>query len=48
MNICVANPGELYLVTRREVLLLKDTDGDGVADEREDVLYLKLKSRISS
>ena len=43
MNICVANPGEVYLVTRREVLLLKDNDGDGVADQRENVLYLTTK-----
>lgn len=44
MNLLVRDDGAVYLVTRRNVVLLRDTDGDGVADKREEVLKLETKS----
>lgn len=44
MNLLVRDDGAVYLVTRRNVVLLRDTDGDGVADKQEEVLKLETKS----
>ncbi|MCG8449001.1 MAG: c-type cytochrome [Pirellulales bacterium] len=40
MNLCTAGPGAVYVVTRRDVQLLRDTDDDGVADEHKSILLL--------
>ncbi|MCH7752179.1 MAG: hypothetical protein IH898_08505, partial [Planctomycetes bacterium] len=44
MNVAVRPDGGVYLVTRGEVHLLRDTDDDGVADQ--DQLLLRLKTDI--
>ena len=41
MNLLVAEDGGVYVVTRHNVVLLRDTDGDGVADKQEEVLRLE-------
>ena len=33
--------GAVYLVTRRNVVLLRDTDNDGVADKQDELLRLE-------
>jgi putative membrane-bound dehydrogenase-like protein len=42
MNLCVRPDGAVYLVTRRDVRLLRDTDDDGVADQEQ--LLIKLET----
>lgn len=41
MNVLVRDDGGVYVVTRRNVMLLHDTDGDGVADKQEEILRLE-------
>ncbi len=41
MNLLVRDDGAVYLVTAHKVLLLRDTDGDGVADKQDEVLRLE-------
>lgn len=41
MNLCVRTDGGVYLVTRRDVRLLKDADGDGVSDQDTIILHLE-------
>ena len=41
MNLLVRDDGAVYLVTRRNVVLLKDTNNDGVADKQEEILRLE-------
>jgi putative membrane-bound dehydrogenase-like protein len=43
MNLLVRDDGSVYLVTRHNVVLLRDTDGDGVADKQEELLRLDTK-----
>jgi putative membrane-bound dehydrogenase-like protein len=43
MNLLVRDDGVVYLVTRHNVVLLKDTDHDGVADKQEEILRLETK-----
>jgi hypothetical protein len=43
MNILVRPDGAVYVVTRQDLQLLRDTDGDGVADEAKMVLRLDTK-----
>ena len=44
MNLLVREDGGVYVVTRRSVLLLHDTDGDGAADKQDELLKLETKS----
>jgi putative membrane-bound dehydrogenase-like protein len=42
MNLCVRRPdGAVYLVTRRDVRILYDTDDDGVSDKEMIILHLE-------
>ena len=41
MNVLVRADGAVYLVTRRRVVLLRDTDNDGVADRHDELLRLE-------
>ncbi len=41
MNVAVRPDGGVYLVTRSDVHLLRDTDGDGSADVNEKIVRLK-------
>jgi putative membrane-bound dehydrogenase-like protein len=41
MGLCVRPDGGVYLVTRRDVRLLEDTDGDGVSDKDTPILRLE-------
>jgi putative membrane-bound dehydrogenase-like protein len=41
MNLLTCDDGGLYVVTRGYVFLLRDTDGDGVADKNEELLRLE-------
>jgi putative membrane-bound dehydrogenase-like protein len=41
MNILVRADGGVYVVTRRSVVLLHDTDGDGAADKQDEILRLE-------
>ncbi len=41
MNLCVRPDGAVYLVTRRDVRLLEDTDGDGKSDKETVILRLE-------
>ena len=41
MNLLVRDDGGVYLVTRGSVILLRDTDDDGVADKQEELLRLE-------
>jgi putative membrane-bound dehydrogenase-like protein len=41
MNVAVRDDGAVYVVTRSDVHLLRDTSGDGVADENQKVVELK-------
>ncbi len=41
MNLLVRNDGAVYVVTRQKVSLLKDTNGDGLADKQEEILRLE-------
>jgi putative membrane-bound dehydrogenase-like protein len=41
MNVAVRPDGGVYLVTRSDVHLLRDTNDDGLADENEKVVQLK-------
>src|SRR3954447_26142366 len=43
MNLLVRDDGALYLVTRHNVMLLRDTDNDGVADKQDELLRLDTK-----
>ena len=43
MNLLVRKDGGVYVVTRRSVLLLQDTNNDGVADREEEILRLESK-----
>lgn len=43
MNLLACNDGAVYLVTRGHVLLLRDTDDDGVADQQQLLLRLETK-----
>src|SRR5262245_22262367 len=43
MNVLVRDDGAVYLVTRHNVVLLRDTNHDGVADKQEEVLRLDTK-----
>ncbi|MBX3434876.1 MAG: c-type cytochrome [Pirellulales bacterium] len=40
MNAAVAEDGAVYVVTRRDVHVLRDADGDGVADSDETIIRL--------
>lgn len=41
MNVAVRPDGGVYLVTRGDVRLLRDTDHDGIADEDQTLLHLE-------
>ena len=41
MNLLVREDGAVYVVTRKYVFLLRDTDNDGVADKRDELLRLE-------
>ncbi len=41
MNLFVRPDGAVYLVTRHNVVLLRDTDHDGVADKQDELLRLE-------
>jgi putative membrane-bound dehydrogenase-like protein len=43
MNLLACDDGAVYLVTRGHVLLLRDTDDDGVADQQQMLLRLETK-----
>ncbi len=43
MNLLVRDDGAVYLVTRHNVVLLRDTDNDGVADKQTEILRLDTK-----
>jgi putative membrane-bound dehydrogenase-like protein len=43
MNLLVREDGAVYLTTRHNVVLLRDTDHDGVADKQEELLRLETK-----
>jgi putative membrane-bound dehydrogenase-like protein len=43
MNLLVRDDGAVYLVTRHNVVLLRDTNNDGLADKREELLRLDTK-----
>ncbi len=40
MNLAAHPNGDIYLATRRSILILRDTDNDGVADIRHTVVHL--------
>jgi putative membrane-bound dehydrogenase-like protein len=41
MNLMVRNDGGVYVVTQHNVVLLRDTNDDGVADEQNEILRLE-------
>ena len=41
MNVLARKDGAIYLLTRGSLLLLQDTDNDGVADKQEELLRLE-------
>src|SRR5262245_34349982 len=41
MNLLVRSDGAVYAVTRGSVVLLRDTNGDGVADEQKELIRLE-------
>jgi putative membrane-bound dehydrogenase-like protein len=41
MNVLVRPDGAVYVVTRRSVVLVRDTDGDGVADKQDELIRLE-------
>lgn len=41
MNLSVRKDGGVYLVTRGKLILLRDTDNDGVADKQDELLRLE-------
>src|SRR4051812_364578 len=41
MNLLVLGDGGVYLVTRHGVVLLRDLDGDGVAEKQDEILRLE-------
>jgi putative membrane-bound dehydrogenase-like protein len=43
MNVLVRPDGAVYVITRQDVQLLRDTDGDGKADDTRTILRLKTK-----
>ncbi len=43
MNMLVRDDGAVYLVTRHNVVLLRDTDNDGVVDKQDELLRLETK-----
>jgi putative membrane-bound dehydrogenase-like protein len=43
MNVLVRPDGAVYVVTRQDLQLLRDTDGDGVADDAKTILRLETK-----
>ncbi|MAT70768.1 MAG: hypothetical protein CMJ58_14735 [Planctomycetaceae bacterium] len=44
MNVAVAEDGAVYVVTRRDVHLLRDADDDGVADSDEVIIRLETEA----
>src|SRR2546429_6707986 len=46
MNIAVHVDGSVYVATRDEIFRLRDTDGDGRADERSEEHTSELQSRL--
>lgn len=47
MNLAFSPPGDLFVVCAREVLQLIDQDGDGVCDQRRQVLRLETNERYA-
>jgi putative membrane-bound dehydrogenase-like protein len=45
MNLCVRPDGGVYLVTRRDVRLLRDTNDDGVSDQEQALLKLETEDQ---
>src|SRR3954462_10076186 len=43
MNLLVREDGAVYVVTRQGVVLLRDTDNDGVSDKQEEIRRLETK-----
>jgi putative membrane-bound dehydrogenase-like protein len=43
MNLLVRDDGAVYLVTRRNVVLLRDKDNDAVAEEQKELIRLETK-----
>lgn len=43
MNLLASEDGAVYVVTRHNVELLRDIDGDGVAEKRDELLRLETK-----
>ena len=41
MNLAVYPDGSVYVATRNEIFRLRDTDGDGKADERTPIVHLE-------
>lgn len=44
MNVCVRPDGGVYVVTRRDVRLLQDTNGDGASDNDTPILRLETEA----
>ncbi|MCA9234173.1 MAG: c-type cytochrome [Planctomycetales bacterium] len=44
MNVAVAENGDVYVVTRRDVHLLRDADNDGVADSNDVIVRLETEA----
>jgi putative membrane-bound dehydrogenase-like protein len=45
MNLCVRPDGAVYLVTRRDVRVLRDADDDGAADKEETLIKLETEDQ---
>src|SRR3954462_7606649 len=43
MNLLVRDDGGVYVVTRHGVVLLRDSDNDGVSDKQDEILRLETK-----
>src|SRR5262245_15852312 len=41
MNVLARPDGGVYVLARHQLLLLRDTDGDGRADERREIMHLE-------
>jgi len=45
MSILAAEDGSIYVATRMEIFRLRDTDGDQVADQRDEIAHLETAGR---
>src|SRR3954465_250971 len=44
MNLLVRDDGAVYVVMRHKIVLLRDTDGDDVADRQDEILRLETEN----